>query len=1225
MTENMKSLVDKRRSALSEGQRQQLSGPRWGLALSGGGIRSATLCFGLLHSLARNKVFHKFDLLSTVSGGGYIGAMLGRLFQRMDKQGQPPPSEVIEEALGDADRRWFTWWLRANGRYLIPNGAKDSFFAAATFGRNLLAVHLEIALVTVMLSLLICGFGLGVWQMADALTVHIPSPAHWGALTLVAASGLPPLWLLIVPMVFLGVLIAGAYWIYPSDAEREVPRRRFLVLLATALFLLAICLGWDWLHRELLLPLALLLPAMALAMLSIISAVIGHWIAPSRQQPSRYGREILVFVVSTGLIVSWVFRDAAVLEPVLGSLELVQMLALLWLIGVGAAVLLRLKCEDKATTRRRLTMVLGALMMGSCGLFVLGGLEYFAWRLSLSGRGFQGQVGLGVAALGVVLRAVVPKVLELPRSFPPGARHVLGSIVSLAGLMILAGLMVFWISVVHTLVTHRLFVVTDVLRREPDFALAWNALWAICTLAVLMMVSSGSNVEFLNKSSLFTFYRSRLVRSYLGATNSARFGDGQHSATDIMRASDPKPLHRSESSPQDVFTVHADDDIPMSEYLPHESGAPVHLINVCANQTRDPRGGLFNQDRKGIIVTVAANQVRVGSSSWVRLQEEGALTLGSWTAISGAAVSPGLGGATRPGVAALIMMAGLRLGYWWPYGAASWWKKRFEKYGLLCSELLGRFDLRTDAPWFLSDGGHFENTAAYALLQERCQLIVVADCAADPLYAFGDVENLVRKARIDLQADIQFLKPTAPLSGLWESFGSLSDIASSESTASLALAEIHYAGQAEPAYLILVKPTMRAGLPVDLVNFKGNNPAFPQQPTLDQSFDEAQWESYFRLGKILGECLTGDVLTNVARVAKAHFTADDGGLTREETGKPLGPAAAAAAAAAATPVRRLPARIVAKGAVTASISLGAIASLSLTAYQAIGADAKQRRDARKTDPAEIKEISRLYADLLATNAEDQRAKATVHLVVHLAGLAAQVCEEPSREGYRTSTQLAMIVGEAISLCDNKAMAQKDACKVVRRDMRESFACLSPVQRPVCEPQYWIRDYAGASDNCRTDQVPLRMYPVPPPIEPANASAFIAAAPAAEPVKPPVPPTPSATPNPTSTADRSCAGKTVYVQIYGPEERERARDLRSEWRNLGASVPPIEDVVQSARQRKTPTPFRYAVPTIIPHDSSLWPCARAMAKVAPSDQWKLQALPGHLKATPNVLEVWLPPK
>jgi hypothetical protein len=46
------------------------------LCLSGGGIRSGTFALGLIQGMARHGLLGKFDYLSTVSGGGYMGAWL---------------------------------------------------------------------------------------------------------------------------------------------------------------------------------------------------------------------------------------------------------------------------------------------------------------------------------------------------------------------------------------------------------------------------------------------------------------------------------------------------------------------------------------------------------------------------------------------------------------------------------------------------------------------------------------------------------------------------------------------------------------------------------------------------------------------------------------------------------------------------------------------------------------------------------------------------------------------------------------------------------------------------------------------------------------------------------------------------------------------------------------------------------------------------------------------
>lgn len=47
-----------------------------GLAFSGGGIRSATFNLGVIQGLAKSKLLHKFDYISSVSGGGYISSWL---------------------------------------------------------------------------------------------------------------------------------------------------------------------------------------------------------------------------------------------------------------------------------------------------------------------------------------------------------------------------------------------------------------------------------------------------------------------------------------------------------------------------------------------------------------------------------------------------------------------------------------------------------------------------------------------------------------------------------------------------------------------------------------------------------------------------------------------------------------------------------------------------------------------------------------------------------------------------------------------------------------------------------------------------------------------------------------------------------------------------------------------------------------------------------------------
>ncbi|MDA7880633.1 patatin-like phospholipase family protein [Mariniblastus sp.] len=54
----------------------------FGLALSGGGIRSASFSLGVVQGLIKTGLFNSVDYLSTVSGGGYTGACISSLTHR---------------------------------------------------------------------------------------------------------------------------------------------------------------------------------------------------------------------------------------------------------------------------------------------------------------------------------------------------------------------------------------------------------------------------------------------------------------------------------------------------------------------------------------------------------------------------------------------------------------------------------------------------------------------------------------------------------------------------------------------------------------------------------------------------------------------------------------------------------------------------------------------------------------------------------------------------------------------------------------------------------------------------------------------------------------------------------------------------------------------------------------------------------------------------------------
>ncbi|TXH40098.1 MAG: patatin-like phospholipase family protein, partial [Burkholderiaceae bacterium] len=245
MSDEIDGMVKQRRAAL--GGDPDDPGKR-GLALSGGGIRSATFCFGLLAALSRNRLLERFDLLSTVSGGGYIGAMLGRLLSRATTWDKV--REVLA-AVGDRKSRWFHWWLRANGRYLIPRGAADRLFAATIYLRNLVAIHLELGVVGLLLGVVLVGMDVVGWSLlAGGLSACAPGG---GGISLVCegtegAAGvafkavrwlspwLPTPWVLLVILIPLAAFNATAYWVVPWVARARLTALLgwWALLLATA-------------------------------------------------------------------------------------------------------------------------------------------------------------------------------------------------------------------------------------------------------------------------------------------------------------------------------------------------------------------------------------------------------------------------------------------------------------------------------------------------------------------------------------------------------------------------------------------------------------------------------------------------------------------------------------------------------------------------------------------------------------------------------------------------------------------------------------------------------------------------------------------------------------------------------------------------------------------------------------------------------------------------------
>jgi Patatin-like phospholipase len=148
--------------------------PLTGIALSGGGIRSAIFCLGALQALASRNVLPNFDYMSSVSGGGYIHAAL-QWFWHSDPNADSSgnfPFGTAKQQRSDVGENPNLKFLRAHGRYLTPGDGLSIWTLTAVILRTIfLNLMVWIPLGALVFILVIAAFH----QAPDWLKLHTPN------------------------------------------------------------------------------------------------------------------------------------------------------------------------------------------------------------------------------------------------------------------------------------------------------------------------------------------------------------------------------------------------------------------------------------------------------------------------------------------------------------------------------------------------------------------------------------------------------------------------------------------------------------------------------------------------------------------------------------------------------------------------------------------------------------------------------------------------------------------------------------------------------------------------------------------------------------------------------------------------------------------------------------------------------------------------------------------
>jgi hypothetical protein len=365
---------------------------------------------------------------------------------------------------------------------------------------------------------------------------------------------------------------------------------------------------------------------------------------------------------------------------------------------------------------------------------------------------------------------------------------------------------------------------------------------------------------------MHTFYRNRLTRCYLGASNLIRSpspvtGFDQRDTADLQIAQ--LAFDKEYPGPIPIFccamNITLGEDLAWQQRKAASFAFTPYYSGYTVGWTEARKGLRFN----GFVPTEFLYE---GDPSGTK--DVGGPNLATAMAASGAAVSPNWGYHTNSATAFLMTMFDVRLGLWIPNPRHS--PLAGQKLGVkpdtspkpaspifaparLTSELLGSVN-DTSRYVYLTDGGHFDNMGLYELVRRRCYKIVICDAEEDGDYTYEGIGDAIRKCRIDFGAEIDLdLSPTRP------------NAKSGLSTAHLIRGTIRYpetpSGQKGVVWYIKASLTGQPpatdeegsaelpDAPGDLQNYKLQHPHFPHDSTADQWFTESQFESYRRLGQ----------------------------------------------------------------------------------------------------------------------------------------------------------------------------------------------------------------------------------------------------------------------------------------------------------------------------------------------------------------------------------------
>ncbi len=835
------------------------------LCLSGGGIRSATFNLGVIQGLARLGLLDQFDYLSTVSGGGYIGGWLKAWMHRRGTQAvinelsNTMPDQPLKPEPRPVDR------LREYSNFLTPRRglvSGDTWAAIALIVRNLLLNWLVVVPVLLAAVAVPQVYAMALRLSNDTVDGILPR-ATW-------AIGIASALAIVASFV-----IHRARGRKPPEAKGHA-RLAFAGVAALLLASGALALGAAWLPS----PRLAFLPLLIFAALWCILIPALGWAAnePFRllDDERRWPWQELVAMLVSGLVTFGLFVLLAssmyprlVARPILYTTFAVPLLIALYLVSrtlfVALTDFLTQKLQIRGIVAREdadrewWARLSGHLLMAALGWMLISAVSLVGWYLATRlFKQYAAGVMTGVGGLAGIVAVLIGKSGKTGSGHDGGdgktapekdkGARMRGMALGLAAPTFCVAIFVLlaraYTSLGQGMAERMGGGDTAAPMAVAQFVSGADLLFFALPIGVLIVIAWGAGkIVNVNRFSLHGLYRNRLVRAYLGASNPRREPDPFTG----FAQSDNLAMHelwRAAKGPADI-----------------DCRRPLLVVNTTLNLVRGSRLGW--QERKAESFSISPLHCGNFYEGYRRASEYGGrngITLGTALTISGAAANPNMGYHSSAPVTFLLGILNARLGAWLGNTNARG-KDTFTRQGPrtaigpLFAELLGLTSSKKDYIQ-LSDGGHFDNLGLYEMVLRRCRFIVVSDAGRDPGYGFDDLGNAIRKIRIDFGVSVDFDQPIG--------IGLTGDKAMLCAIGTIRYSGVDGGDPANDGRLIYLKPTVSVGataapIPYDISSYQKMGTGFPHESTLDQWFDESQFESYRALGLYLVERIAGSL------------------------------------------------------------------------------------------------------------------------------------------------------------------------------------------------------------------------------------------------------------------------------------------------------------------------------------------------------------------------------